>query len=494
MSTLSRIRLEWRRLGGVAAVLRRTREICAAEGARGLGARFAVLLRKPPAPKPNLAYVPRSVDSLERVALRIRPVAVAPVVGRHDAPSALHESVALAIQYGIRALCFRESGPRPSAALRAFLADPSLDIAFCVHGQDTFAAALADPRRLRDAEGRVTRVASGHDEAGGFALRGSPGEYAGRLRRACAAAVASSGGGPPLVFFESPERPGSLLLPDPFHGYAFLHAAANVVRDFGDYSDVDQLLATHNRDVRKAADVAVVLHLYYDDLFEEFCARYLPQLANFDFFVSVRRDIAPARLRAILARLPNSRVVALRNIGRDVLPFLHFLPAIIDQDYALVCKLHTKRSPHRGDGERLRHNAFDSLAGSTAGVGAIVSRLRDDLTVGAVVPAGAISTLAQGERFVGNARWLGELLRRWGIEGAVDWKGTVFPAGTMFWARTTALRRLLDLGIHEGEFEPELGQVDGTLAHAVERVVGVAISMDNGRLVDTAALETAPRA
>jgi lipopolysaccharide biosynthesis protein len=62
------------------------------------------------------------------------------------------------------------------------------------------------------------------------------------------------------------------------------------------------------------------------------------------------------------------------------------------------------------------------------------------------------------------------LARRLGID-APDPASDRFIAGSMFWARLAALRPLLDAQLDEWEFEPEAGQVDGTFAHAIERVV-----------------------
>ena len=48
-----------------------------------------------------------------------------------------------------------------------------------------------------------------------------------------------------------------------------------------------------------------------------------------------------------------------------------------------------------------------------------------------------------------------------------------FPAGSMFWARTDAIRPLLEAGLDWQDFPPEQGQTDGTLAHCIERMLGL---------------------
>lgn len=46
-----------------------------------------------------------------------------------------------------------------------------------------------------------------------------------------------------------------------------------------------------------------------------------------------------------------------------------------------------------------------------------------------------------------------------------------FPLGTMFWARPQALKPLMDLGIGWDEYPDEPLAIDGTLLHALERLV-----------------------
>ncbi|MFX8660761.1 rhamnan synthesis F family protein, partial [Acinetobacter baumannii] len=68
-----------------------------------------------------------------------------------------------------------------------------------------------------------------------------------------------------------------------------------------------------------------------------------------------------------------------------------------------------------------------------------------------------------------------------------------YPVGNMFWARTAALRPLLDGRITYDLFPPEQGQLDGTLAHAIERSVGLVARANGYRYDECSALSQSVR-
>src|SRR6185312_13688006 len=79
-----------------------------------------------------------------------------------------------------------------------------------------------------------------------------------------------------------------------------------------------------------------------------------------------------------------------------------------------------------------------------------------------------------------RASWRGSalfwMLNRPRVEALAARMGVPVPAepaffeGSMFWVRPKALARLKAMRIGLDEFEPEAGQVDGALHHAIERI------------------------
>ena len=69
-----------------------------------------------------------------------------------------------------------------------------------------------------------------------------------------------------------------------------------------------------------------------------------------------------------------------------------------------------------------------------------------------------------------NRKWLNVLYQKLGNNSLPDNYDTTLVAGSMFWFRPDSLRPLSELHIGPDDFEDELGQIDGTLAHAFERL------------------------
>ena len=61
----------------------------------------------------------------------------------------------------------------------------------------------------------------------------------------------------------------------------------------------------------------------------------------------------------------------------------------------------------------------------------------------------------------------------------------VFPVGSMFWAKTSALAPLLDLNLSWDDYPEEPLPYDGSSLHALERLFSLILSINNLRSATT---------
>ncbi|WP_176480024.1 glycoside hydrolase family 99-like domain-containing protein [Mesorhizobium sp. WSM3859] len=319
-------------------------------------------------------------------------------------------------------------------------------------------------------DNEARKPGSGHSFYGA-----NPASYAKWLRSACDITIenlANDPTQPPVVFVNAWNEwaEGAHLEPDRKFGYGYLHATANVMRDFiAPDPRLVELVEQSQKAFRKRSRLAIVLHLHYDDLFEDILEN-LSNVSGADLFVTLRRDAPGTTAERVLGACPNARLWYFRNRGRDMQPFLQLLPLLVSEGYELACKVHSKKSPHRRDGDALRSSALSSLLGSRERVEQIVRRFEKDRKLGLLAPAGTLLDLGELDRNILNRSWLDRLFPRLGMQAQVGRYDTVFPAGSMFWFRPKALKPFADLSLGPDDFEEEVGQIDGTLAHAIERL------------------------
>jgi len=222
------------------------------------------------------------------------------------------------------------------------------------------------------------------------------------------------------------------------------------------------------------ARVGVILNCFYPDLLDELLARLTFIPVPFDLFVT-NVSGAPVQLPQAVGNMRHGVVMDCENHGRDILPMLELVNAGVLDPYSLILKVHTKKSPWReehsalqGDGSEWRTSLIDSLLPSTEGISDIIAAFGNDPHLGVVTAPGSI---AGTDFWGGDRRIVEQLLRR--LELELDPEVLRFPAGSMYWCRGFVLQGLRSLNLIADDFDSEAGQVDGTTAHAVERIIGL---------------------
>ncbi len=216
--------------------------------------------------------------------------------------------------------------------------------------------------------------------------------------------------------------------------------------------------------------VGVVIHAFYSEVLKDILVRLLKLPERLHLYVTcvAGRDdeigtlLAASGLSYSLYRVPNH--------GRDVLPFLRVLPFLQADNIKTVVKLHTKRSLHMGAENDWGRELFDDLL-SPSRFRRALEQLADPVHVPML---GAQQYLIPVTRYLteANRTLLVTLAERAGIDPQGINEADFF-AGTMFIARTEVFAPLERVQLTGKDFEIEQGQLDGTLAHTLERFFGV---------------------
>lgn len=204
--------------------------------------------------------------------------------------------------------------------------------------------------------------------------------------------------------------------------------------------------------------VLAVVHVFHLDVWQ----RLAPGLVGTPLLVTCPEDHGiPAAIRSTR---PDAQIFECPNRGRDWLPFLEALRAHPVSPDTVLIKLHTKKSPQVKDAERWREGLVHPLASSPAQIQHIQERFSADPTLGVLAPNGHLLRL---QKYIAENRpWLEQLS---GEKNLDDW---LFPAGSMFAARRSALDSIFALDLAPERFAPEPLAIDGHLPHAIERMVG----------------------
>lgn len=257
---------------------------------------------------------------------------------------------------------------------------------------------------------------------------------------------------------------GTYLEPDKKFGYAYLNSIRS---SFNDTSRSNTSLVNKANSISKkrSSDHAVFVHIFYEDLIDEISIKIQEsqEYIDLDIIVSIPNFFTANGLNKIIEKFAPTRVIVSENRGRDIWPFMQSIEAVKDLGYKGGCKIHSKKSTHLADGNKWRESLYDALLSKQA-----IQSFKDvaqSTEFGICCPQELIIQL-EGFQLRDNLANLEQLIDLYKIPNC---ELTHFVAGSMFWFNFDWASKLLNENIDSNFIGPELGAIDGTVAHAFER-------------------------
>ena len=224
--------------------------------------------------------------------------------------------------------------------------------------------------------------------------------------------------------------------------------------------------------------VAVVAHLFYPKLFA-WCERYLrPLPPEIDLFVTTDADDKKAELERRFADWPGRRPTVLRvePRGRD---WGALLAGCGDRlaGYDYLGFVHDKKSAQKEYptvGAAFRDLLWENVLAGETYVRNVVAAFEANPRLGLLVPPGPL----HGTYFKsGLDRWTicydetVRLAQKLGLATRIDRNQQPLAVGSVFWCRLDALKPLFAVPWRAADFPPEPLANDGTVNHALERIL-----------------------
>lgn len=231
----------------------------------------------------------------------------------------------------------------------------------------------------------------------------------------------------------------------------------------------------NNEFIAVSEKIAIAINLYYEDTVD-FYLDYIDNVpeAIHVYVISSVPEIWD-KIEVYKENRNNIFLFKKENRGRDISALLvAFREIALEYDY--ICFLHDKKAHHAYLEKEVNiwiENLWGNTIGSSSYIQNVLNVFRNNLEIGVLAPPEPMGEYIES--------WYGEV---W----AEDFENTVKLAeelklacnlnkekqpitlGTVFWARTCCLEKLLKKQWDYSDFPPEPLPDDGTISHAIERI------------------------
>jgi len=256
------------------------------------------------------------------------------------------------------------------------------------------------------------------------------------------------------------------LEPDKEYGYSYLNYFSKAIFNF----DVESIYDLNY--LKNKCQIAVQVHLFYEDLIEYIINKTNNIPVKFDLYISISSNIIYKNVENYINRFSDSNkfeILTFENKGRDVLPFLNQMKNKISY-YKYICHLHTKKTKKTPEiGFLWRQYLFNNLLGNAKIISEILFDFENNDKLGFIFPETFYSLV----KYIyilrkGTKHWMNFLFSKL-FPGHKMGELLNFPAGNMFWAKAKAIFQIFTYDFNN-YFPEEEGQLDNTIMHSIERI------------------------
>lgn len=168
------------------------------------------------------------------------------------------------------------------------------------------------------------------------------------------------------------------------------------------------------------------------------------------------------------------RVVG-QNRGRDMSSlFIDLNDVVLDHDYDLICRLHSKKSPqvNPATGNYFKNLMFDSVLASREYTSHLLDFFITHPHVGmSFAPMIHTGYGSMGHAWFNNREIFAKILYDLNCQVPTEPHSALAAYGTIFWFRPSALRPMFEDRYSYSQYNEEPNHVDGSLAHGQERAM-----------------------
>lgn len=228
--------------------------------------------------------------------------------------------------------------------------------------------------------------------------------------------------------------------------------------------------------------VAIVVNLYYVDTVQDYMNCINSISSKIDIYIISSQSEVLDKVKQLKKR--ELYLINKENRGRDISALLISFREYYSK-YEYICFLHDKKANHRCWREDTKiwiDNMWGNMIASNEYINSILNIFRDNEHIGLLVPpepVGEYYNAWYGDTWYGNFENVKNLAKSLNLDCDISKEKRCITLGTVFWTKTRSLMKLFERKWTYDDFPLEPMPLDGTLNHAVERIIGF-VAQDAG--------------